>query len=194
MPGGRDYYAVLGVGWEATRRQIQSAFRLLARRYHPDTNRADPLAERQFKRVARAYEVLGNPARRAAYDARWTRGRFASPGSAGRTSFEVADRALYHSDLGHHSDFYQAGDPLTVAEAAAVVARHPDWLRRAIREGRLSAARGSSGYLIRRRDVERLDRTAPRRPRPAASGAGVDETALEAADDRSPAGPEPDRP
>ena len=44
-----------------------------------------------------------------------------SAGTAGPASFEVADRSLYHSDLGHHSDFYQAGDPLTVREAAALV-------------------------------------------------------------------------
>ncbi|MFL5757944.1 MAG: helix-turn-helix domain-containing protein [Chloroflexota bacterium] len=56
-----------------------------------------------------------------------------------------------------------AGDPLTIAEAAVLVGRDAGWLRRAAREGRLPATRGQDGYLVRRRDVERLDRSSPRR-------------------------------
>jgi excisionase family DNA binding protein len=112
--------------------------------------------------VTRAYEVLSRPNRRRAYDQRHQGGRFGSPGSIGRATFEV-DRQLYHSDLGHHSDFYRAGDPLTVAEAAVLVSRDAGWLRRTIRDGRLAASRDGRSYLLRRRDVERLDRSTPRR-------------------------------
>jgi excisionase family DNA binding protein len=80
----------------------------------------------------------------------------------GRATFEV-DRQLYHSDLGHHSDFYRSGDPMTVTEAAVAVGRDAGWLRRAIRDGRLAATRDGRSYLLRRRDVERLDRSTPRR-------------------------------
>lgn len=74
---------------------------------------------------------------------------------------------IYHSDLGHHSDFYQAGDPLTVSEAALLVDRDPGWLRSSIRAGRLAASRTPEGHLLRRRDVERLDRERRRmRPSP----------------------------
>jgi excisionase family DNA binding protein len=112
--------------------------------------------------------VVGDPKKRVAYDERFTRGRFAGPGTSGPASFEVDRGPIYHSDLGHHSDFYQAGDPLSVTEAAALIARDAGWIRRAIRSGRLAATRDVTGYLLRRRDVERLDRTAPRRrPRPA---------------------------
>jgi hypothetical protein len=52
-----------------------------------------------------------------------------------------------------------------VAEAARVVRRDPGWLRKAIRTGRLAAVRSAEGYLVRRRDVERLDRTSGRRRR-----------------------------
>ena len=89
----------------------------------------------------------------------------AAPGTGGRATYAVDSGPMYHSDLGHHSDFYQAGDPLTVSEAATVVRRDAGWLRRAIRSGRLTASRGPAGYLLRRRDVERLDRTARRRTR-----------------------------
>ncbi len=120
-------------------------------------------SERRFKRIARAYEILGDPVRRKAYDERLTWGRFAAPGTGERPTYAVDEGPVYHSDLGHHSDFYQAGDPLSVSEAAALVRRDGGWLRRAIRSGRLRATRDGPAYLLRRRDVERLDRTARRR-------------------------------
>ncbi len=128
----------------------------------PD-ERSAAASERRFKRIARAYEVLGDPVRRKAYDERLTWGRFAAPGSGERPTYAVDEGPVYHSDLGHHSDFYQVGDPLSVAEAAALVRRDGGWLRRAIRSGRLRATRDGAAYLLRRRDVERLDRTARRR-------------------------------
>jgi curved DNA-binding protein CbpA len=167
MPHRRDHYAVLGVAATATAGEIRTAYRRLARANHPDAN-PDPAAEREFKRVARAYEVLHDARKRRAYDERFTRGRFAAPGGGGQATFAVDLGPLYHSDLGHHSDFYQAGDPLSVAEAARLVGRHASWLRRAIRDRRLRASRGEAGYLLRRRDVELLDRTTPRRRKRAA--------------------------
>jgi excisionase family DNA binding protein len=164
-----DHYAVLGLTSRATQEQIRTAFRRLARGSHPDQNQSDPTAEKRFKQIGKAYRILGDPARRQRYDERLTRGRFAGPGQAGQTSYTVVGGGLYHSDLGHHSDFYQSGDPLTVTEAAALVSRNADWLRRAIREGRLPAVRDVTGDLVRRRDVERLDRTARRRSRPTAA-------------------------
>jgi curved DNA-binding protein CbpA len=164
VPAQTDHYATLGVPRTATPAQIKAAFRQLARQYHPDANAQDLAGERRFKAVARAYEVLSKPASRQAYDARHSN-RFGAPGT-GPASYVVDRGPIYHSDLGHHSDFYQAGDPLTVPEAAAVVGRDAGWLRRAIRSGRLQASRGPAGYLVRRRDVERLDRSTARRRRP----------------------------
>lgn len=164
MSGPGDPYRVLGIERSATGAQIRAAFRRLARASHPDHHGEDPTAERTFKRISRAYETLRDPSRRRAHDERASRGRFAAPGGGGQASFHVDEGPVYHSDLGHHSDFYQAGDPLTVTEACALVRRHPDWLRRAIRDHRLPASRGSNGYLLRRRDIERLDRSTRRRP------------------------------
>lgn len=167
MPSGRTgHYATLGLEPTATAREIRTAYRRLARETHPDARGGDPVMERRFKRIARAWEVLRDPVRRAAYDSRIARGRFAAPGTAGPATFTVDEGPVYHSDLGHHSDFYQAGDPLTVREAAALVGRDANWLRGAIRAGRVAATRGPAGYLLRRRDVERLDRTTGRRRRP----------------------------
>ncbi len=64
----KDYYKILGVSKNATEKEIKSAFRKLARKYHPDVNPDDPQAEARFKEINEAYEVLGDPEKRAKYD------------------------------------------------------------------------------------------------------------------------------
>ena len=63
----RDYYEVLGLPRSATPEDIKRAFRQLAREHHPDVNR-DPHADERFKEINEAYQVLGDPERRALYD------------------------------------------------------------------------------------------------------------------------------
>lgn len=64
----KDYYSILGVAEDAEPTEIKKAYRKLARRYHPDvSDEAD--AEARFKEVAEAWEVLGDPEKRAAFDA-----------------------------------------------------------------------------------------------------------------------------
>lgn len=65
---GRDPYDVLGVSRQASAREISHAYRRGARASHPDSHPDDPLASERFKDVAAAYEILGDPNRRAAYD------------------------------------------------------------------------------------------------------------------------------
>ena len=72
MPSKRDYYEVLGIDRNATEAKIKASFRKLAFKYHPDLNHEDG-AEEKFKELNEAYEVLSNPQKREAYDARQAR-------------------------------------------------------------------------------------------------------------------------
>ena len=63
-----DYYKVLGVSKTATDKEIKSAYRKLARKYHPDVNPNDKKAEEMFKKVSEANEVLSDPENRKKYD------------------------------------------------------------------------------------------------------------------------------
>lgn len=67
MPS-KDPYEVLGISRSANADDIKSAYRRLARRYHPDVNPNDPTAEEKFKEVGSAYSVLSDPQKRARFD------------------------------------------------------------------------------------------------------------------------------
>lgn len=79
----RDYYETLGVSKTATEEEVRSAFRKLARKYHPDVAKDKKAAEEKFKEINEAYEVLGDPEKRKKYDqlgADWNRpGGFQPP-------------------------------------------------------------------------------------------------------------------
>lgn len=64
----RDYYEVLGVDKSADEAAIKKAYRALAKKYHPDMNPGDKEAERKFKEVNEAYDVLSDPDKKAKYD------------------------------------------------------------------------------------------------------------------------------
>jgi curved DNA-binding protein len=64
----KDYYALMGVARSATEAEIKTAYRKLARKYHPDLNK-EAGAETRFKEIGEAYQVLKDPERRAAFDA-----------------------------------------------------------------------------------------------------------------------------
>jgi curved DNA-binding protein len=105
MNNYQDYYKTLGVEKKATQDEIQRAYRKLARKYHPDINK-ESTAEEKFKQLNEAYEVLGDPEKRAKYDqlgSGWD-GQFANQGHQG------GDNVQYHfsnADPGQFSDFFQ---------------------------------------------------------------------------------------
>lgn len=94
----QDFYSVLGVNRDADDAAIKSAFRKGAMQYHPDRNKDDPDAERKFKEVNAAYEILSDPQKRAAYD-RFGHAAFQNGGSNGEGGFGPGFNASAFSDI-----------------------------------------------------------------------------------------------
>src|ERR1041385_2138642 len=87
----RDYYEVLGVGRDAGEQEIKSAYRELAKRYHPDRNPDDPAAEEKFKEASEAYSVLSDAQKRSAYDRFGHAGLQSAGGGAPFTPDDLGD-------------------------------------------------------------------------------------------------------
>jgi molecular chaperone DnaJ len=64
----KDYYSVLGVKKDVDQAELKKAFRKLARKHHPDLNNGNKTAEKKFKEISEAYDVLGDEKKRAEYD------------------------------------------------------------------------------------------------------------------------------
>src|SRR2546423_5905254 len=107
----RDYYETLAVPRDATSEEVRSAYRKLARRYHPDLNKEED-AEERFKEVAEAYEVLSDAEKRERYDrlgANWRQGEDVS-GAPGFDAFDRAspDGVRFEFGDGAFSDFFES--------------------------------------------------------------------------------------
>jgi molecular chaperone DnaJ len=94
----RDYYEILGVSRNADADELKQAYRRLARKFHPDVNKA-PEAEDRFKEINLAYEVLSEPETRARYD------RF---GEAGVGSAASAGGYQDFTDMGGIADIFES--------------------------------------------------------------------------------------
>jgi len=104
----KDYYAVMGVGRDATQDEIKRAYRRLARKFHPDVSK-EPDAEARFKEVGEAYEVLKDPEKRAAYDqlgAGWKAGQDFRPPPDWAEGFEFHGGDFTGADAEQFSDFF----------------------------------------------------------------------------------------
>jgi molecular chaperone DnaJ len=83
MAQTKDFYAVLGVGSNASQDEIKKAYRKLAKKYHPDANASDAKAAERFKEISEANNVLGDPAKRKQYDEMRRLGAFDGGGFGG---------------------------------------------------------------------------------------------------------------
>ena len=103
----KDYYEVLGVNKNASKTEIRNKYRELAKKYHPDKNQGDTVAEGKFKEISEAYEILSNEQKRAKYDRMKEGGYGFNPfGGNGGGGFN------YESDLdlGDIFSFFQDGN------------------------------------------------------------------------------------
>jgi curved DNA-binding protein len=104
----QDYYKALGVSETATEDEIKSAFRKLAKKYHPDVCPNDKSAEAKFKKINEAYEVLGDKQRRQECD-----DLRKHVGSADRTNFDPS-KFGYGTGGSHGFDGFQGFDGANV--------------------------------------------------------------------------------
>ena len=102
-----DYWSLLGVNPDCTNQQLKRAFRREARRWHPDLNRNDPVAEERFKLVNEAYAVLSDPRRRDA----WQRGEASGPTVADPFADEFPDFEDYLDVIFGAGSARSAADP-----------------------------------------------------------------------------------
>ena len=107
MVASKDYYKTLGLDRKATPEQIKSAFRKQARKFHPDTNKGDAEAEKKFKELSEAYDVLGDPKKRAEYDNPISQFRSSAGGpTAGRPSGNGGTVEWDLGDIGDLGDIF----------------------------------------------------------------------------------------
>ncbi len=103
----RDYYEVLGVEKNADDAAIKKAYRVLAKKYHPDMNPGDAEAEKKFKEASEAYAVLSDPEKRRQYDQFGHAAFESGAGGAGGFDFSGMDFGDIFGDI--FGDFFGGG-------------------------------------------------------------------------------------
>ena len=111
----KDYYKVLGVPKNAAEKDIKSAYRRLARKWHPDANPKNPKdAEEKFKEISEAYEVLGDSDKRKKYDALGSDWQRAAQQAEQQRRYRNQQQEEFHFNFGGaggpsgFSDFFDA--------------------------------------------------------------------------------------
>ena len=137
----QDYYKTLGVDRKATDAEIKSAYRKLARKFHPDVNPNNKDAEAKFKQINEAYQVISDPEKRKKYDelgADWEHGvsqeemmrRYAQQRPAAGAAAVADFGADFGGGGGDFSDFFSqffGGSARRAGSDAAAAARRADF-------------------------------------------------------------------
>src|SRR5262245_1321813 len=106
----RDYYETLGVKRDASEAEIKSAYRKLARQYHPDRNPGDQQAEPPLKEIQEAYDILSDKTKRAQYD------RFGTAGPRGGFRESAGGPGGFEFQWGQGPGGFQEMDPNQAAD------------------------------------------------------------------------------
>lgn len=99
MADKRDYYDVLGINKSASDDEVKKAYRKLAKKYHPDLNQGDKTAEKNFKEVNEAYDVLSDKTKKAKYDQFGHAGTDPSYGGGGQGGYSYYSESPFGPDF-----------------------------------------------------------------------------------------------
>ncbi len=136
-----DYYTLLGIDKNASTKEIKTAFRKLALKHHPDKNPGDGGAERKFKEISAAYEVLSDPLKKRTYDFSLTHAGWYDTGRSGaRGDAGMGPCGRGGGCCGKRGGFRR----MAAAGPACVVELNPEEARTGVEREFL--IRGPSGY------------------------------------------------
>ena len=147
----KDHYQTLGVSRNANQKELQAAFRKLARKYHPDANKDDPSAEEQFKNINEAYEVLSDEKDRKLYD------RYGDEWRAYRDAGFTGDEPRAQSRPGSQPPFYRTYQ----SGSAGSADRGDDAMFGSIFDSMFSRSAGGAETNFRRRPAKGADLEQP---------------------------------
>lgn len=99
VSAAKDYYKILGISRQATERDIKKAFRKLAVKYHPDKNKSAE-AEKKFRDIAEAHEVLSDEKKRRIYD------QYGEDGLKDQAGFDSSSFHFNFDDFFNNNDFF----------------------------------------------------------------------------------------
>jgi curved DNA-binding protein len=160
MVATKDYYKTLGVDRKATPEQIKSAFRKQARKFHPDTNKGDAEAERKFKELSEAYDVLGDPKKRTEYDNPISQFRSSSGGPTAGSPFGNGGTVEWDlGDIGDLGDIFSGF--FRGRGGAGRTAPMPEQVYETPVELSLKEAIEGARRLVRQEDGKQLEVTFP---------------------------------
>ncbi|MCK4842075.1 MAG: DnaJ domain-containing protein [Methylococcales bacterium] len=106
----KDYYQIMGLAKNASKKEIKRAYKKLARKYHPDVSK-EKNAEDKFKELGEAYEVLKDPEKRAAYDQlgkKWKSKQGFTPPPGWDAGFEFSGGNFTGGNASEFSDFFES--------------------------------------------------------------------------------------